>query len=90
MHCAVYTAWSVRGTVVLGQIWTVLVQTKCQLFSFKIVSNAQSDASTGKLLTYNVFCTPKARVMNTFFDIKFCHTGVKSHQPIGVKISDEG
>ena len=46
-----------------GPIW---VQTKYQPFSFKIVSNAQIDAYSGKLLAYDVFCTPKARVIHAF------------------------
>ena len=60
------------------------------MFSVKIVCNAQLDASTVKLLIYDVFCTPKAKIMHAYIDIIFCQPGVKSHNPIGIKTSDEG
>ena len=47
------------------------------------------DASTGKLLSYDVFCTPKATVMHAFINTSFCQTGAKSrHQ--GSKLLTEG
>jgi hypothetical protein len=51
---------------------------------------AQLDASTGKLFTYDIFCTPKAAVLHAFINVIFCRTGVKSHHPMGIKTSDGG
>ena len=73
-----------------AQFGPIFVHTKCQMFSFKIVFNAHLDAPTGKLLTYDVFFTPKAKVMHAFIDIIFFQTGVKSHHPIGIKIYNKG
>ena len=55
-----------------------------------MVFYAQLDASTRKLLTYDVLCTLKATGMLAFINIIFCQTGVKSHHPLGIKTSDEG
>ena len=52
--------------------------------------DAQLYDSTGKLLTYDTFCTPKATVMHVFINMKFCQTGVKSNHPKGIKTSDKG
>ena len=60
------------------------------MFSFKIVFNAQLDASTVKLPTYDVFCTLKAKLMHAFIDIIYCQTGVKSHPSIGIKTFHKG
>ena len=43
---------------------------KCFFYAYLV-------ASTDKLLTYDVFCTPKATVMHAFINIIFCQTGAK-------------
>ena len=55
-----------------------------------MVFYAWLDASTVKLFTYDVFCTPKAAVLHAFINVIFCQAGVKSHHPMGIKTSDGG
>ena len=73
-----------------GPILTNFGPNKCEMLLLKIVFYAQLDASTDKLLTYNVLCTPKATVMHAFINIIFSKPGVKSHHPLGIKTPNEG
>ena len=71
-------------------IWTNFGPNKCEMLLFKIVFYAQLDASTDKLLTYDVLCTPKSTVMHACINIIFSQPGVKSHHPLGIKTPNEG
>ena len=77
-------------TVVSGPIWTNFGLNKMSNVFLQNGFYALLDAFTGKLLTYDVFCTPKAAVLHAFINLIFCQTGVKSHHPMGIKTSDGG
>ena len=49
-----------------AQFGRILVETKCQLFSFKMVFMPNLMLLVAKLLTYDVFCTPKVTGTHAF------------------------